>query len=198
MAEMIDNELLVGKFNRGDQAEGLDRTKAPFGPAVFETIVEQYSADIGALANRLLGWPGDVEDVSQEVFLAAYIGLRSFRGQCSLKSWLFAITINKCRTHRRRQLLRLKTFSRVAERHRPPSASAVCKNPTDVETLNRVRSAVAALPAKYREPVVLRYLQELPTDEIAQILGISQNALHVRLTRARRHLKENLSKQIEP
>ena len=197
MAEMIDNELLVGQFNRGEQAEGLDQTKAPFRRAVFDRIVERYSADIGALANRLLGWPGDVEDVSQEVFLAAYLGLERFRCECSLKSWLFTITINKCRSHRRRQLLRLRTFSRAAERRRLPSAPTACKNPTDMETLNRVRSAVAALPAKYREPVVLRYLQELPTDEISQILGISQNALHVRLSRARRRLRENLSKQTE-
>ena len=197
MAEMIDNELLVGQFNRGDQAEGLDRTKTPFGPAVFGTIVEQYSADVGTLANRLLGWPGDVEDVTQEVFLAAYLGLRNFRGDCSLKSWLFTITINKCRSHRRRQLLRLRAFSRAAERSRLPSASTASENPTDMETLNRVRSAVAALPARYREPVVLRHLQELPPGQIAQILGISQNALNVRLSRARKRLRENLSKQIE-
>jgi RNA polymerase sigma-70 factor (ECF subfamily) len=67
----------------------------------------------------------------------------------------------------------------------------------DAETFNRIRSAVAALPAKYREPVVLRYLQELPTEEIGQILGISQNALHVRLSRARKHLKGNLKNEIE-
>ena len=197
MAEMIDDELLVEQFNRGDPADGLDRIKPPFGRAVFDRIVERYSADVGALANRLLGWPGEVEDISQEVFLAAYLGLKRFRCECSLKSWLFTITINKCRSHRRRQLLRLRTFSRAAEGRRLPLVSTACKNTKDMETLNRVRSAVAALPAKYREPVVLRYLQELPTDEIGQILGISQNALHVRLSRARKHLRENLDRQTE-
>ena len=181
----MDDELLVEQFSRGDES-------------AFERIIECYSADIAALANRLLGWPGDVEDVTQEVFFAAYLGLKRFRGECSLKSWLFTIAINKCRSHRRRQLLRLRTLSRAAEKRRLPLASTASKNPTDMEILNRVRSAVAALPARYREPVVLRYLQELSTDEIAQILGISQNALHVRLSRARKHLKENLSKQIEP
>jgi len=184
MAEMIDDELLVEQFSRGDES-------------VFDRFVERYSPDVGALANRLLGWPGEVEDVSQEVFLAAYLGLKRFRRQCSLKSWLFTITINKCRSHRRKQLLRLRTFSRAAERRRLPSASTACENPTDMETFNHVRSAVAALPAKYREPVVLKYLQELPSDEIGQILGISQNALHVRLSRARKHLKGNLNKHIE-
>ena len=184
MAEMIDDELLVEQFSRGDES-------------VFDGIVERYSADVGALANRLLGWPGEVEDVSQEVFLAAYLGLKRFRCECSLKTWLFTITINKCRSHRRKQLLHLRTFSRAVDKRLSPSAPTACKNPMDTETLDRVRSAVAALPARYREPVVLRYLQELPTDEICQILGISQNALHVRLSRARKHLRGNLNKQTE-
>ncbi len=184
MAEMIDDELLVEQFSRGDES-------------VFDRFVERYSPDVGALANRLLGWPGEVEDVSQEVFLAAYLGLKRFRCQCSLKSWLFTITINKCRSHRRKQLLHLRSSSRAADKTPSPSAQMPHENPMDAETFNRVRSAVAALPARYREPVVLRYLQELPTDEIAQILGISRNALHVRLSRAREHLKGNLNKHIE-
>jgi RNA polymerase sigma-70 factor (ECF subfamily) len=181
MTEIIDDELLVEQFSRGDES-------------VFDRIVERYSPDVGALANRLLGWPGEVEDVSQEVFLAAYLGLKRFRCQCSLKSWLFTITINKCRSHRRKQLLHLRTSSRAADK---PSVQTEHEDSMDTETFNRIRNAVAALPAKYREPVVLRYLQELPTDEIGQILGISQNALHVRLSRARKHLKGNLNQQIE-
>ena len=184
MTEMIDDELLVEQFSRGDES-------------VFDRIVERYSPDVGALANRLLGWPGEVEDVSQEVFLAAYLGLKRFRCECSLKSWLFTITINKCRSHRRKQLLHLRTSSRAVDKAPSPPAQTAHENAMDAETFNRVRFAVAALPAMYREPVVLRYLQELPIDEIGQILGISQNALHVRLSRARKHLKGNLNNQIE-
>jgi len=63
----------------------------------------------------------------------------------------------------------------------------------DSETFNRVRRAIRALPVKYREPVVLRYLQELPTDQISRILGISKNSLQVRLNRARERLREDLA-----
>ena len=73
MAEKIDDELLVEQFRRGDDS-------------AFERIVEQYSAEVAALANRLLCWPGEVEDVTQEIFLAAFLGLKKFRGECSLKS----------------------------------------------------------------------------------------------------------------
>ena len=67
----------------------------------------------------------------------------------------------------------------------------------DADEFKRVRRAVAALPAKYREPVVLRYLQELGTDEISRILGISKNTLHVRLSRARKRLETDLAELTE-
>jgi RNA polymerase sigma-70 factor (ECF subfamily) len=178
------DELLVDKFSRGDES-------------AFDRIVERYSTDVGALANRLLGWPGEVEDVSQEVFLAAYLGLKKFRCDCSLKSWLFTITVNKCRSHRRRRLLRLGTSSRAADKAPSLSTQTAGTNPMDTETFNHVRSAVAALPAKYREPVVLKYLEEIDTDEIARILGISQNTLHVRLSRARERLRQELNELSE-
>ncbi len=85
MARTSDDRLLVEQFKQGDIA-------------AFERIVSEFSADIAVLANRLLGWPGEVEDVVQDVFLAAFMGLKKFRGDCSLKSWLFTITINSKRS----------------------------------------------------------------------------------------------------
>lgn len=184
MAGMIDDELVVEQFSRGDEA-------------VFDRIIEQYSADVGALANRLLGWPGEVEDVTQDIFLAAYLGLKKFRCECSLKSWLFTITINKCRSYRRKRLLYLRKSLQAAKRTPSPVPYTADGNPADAETFSRIRSAVAALPAKYREPVVLKYLQELPMVEIGRILGINQNTLHVRLSRARKRLRRSLAEQIE-
>ena len=173
MAEISDDDLdlLVEQFSRGDES-------------VFERIVEQYSAEVAALANRLLGWPGDVEDVTQDIFLAAFVGLKKFRRDCRLKTWLFTITINKCRSYRHRRLLRLR---------RLPQSPASRESPMNAEDFDRVRRAVAALPARYREPVVLTYLQGLATDEISGMLGISKNALHVRLSRARERLKNDLA-----
>jgi len=181
MAEIIDDELLIEQFRRGDESG-------------FERIVERYSAEVAALANRLLGWPGEVEDVTQEIFLAAFLGLKKFRCDCSLKSWLFTITINKCRTYRYKRWLRLRRFSQEIDK---VSLSSACEQKDmDADEFEHIRRAVAALPAKYREPVVLRYLQELGTDEISRILGISKNALHVRLSRARKRLEPNLAEII--
>jgi RNA polymerase sigma-70 factor (ECF subfamily) len=183
MAEMIDDELLVEQFNRGDES-------------AFERIVEQYSADVATLANRLLGWPVEVDDVTQEIFLAAFLGLKKFRCECSLKSWLFTITINKCRSHRYKR--KLRQLPQTGSHEKLPTATYRTNvSSMDAEDFNRVRQAIAGLPARYREPVVLKYLQELGTDEISRILGISKNTLHVRLSRARKRLEAELAELTE-
>jgi len=184
MAESIDDERLVEQFKRGDES-------------AFDKIVEQYSSDIASLANRLLGWSGEVDDVVQDIFLAAFLGLKKFRCECSLKTWLFTITVNKCRSYRYKRMLRLRRISQAASQASLSSAPTADKTPMDSETFERVRGAIAALPAKYREPVVLRYLQELSTDQISRVLGISKNALQVRLNRARARLKEDLAEQLK-
>jgi RNA polymerase sigma-70 factor (ECF subfamily) len=183
MAEMIDDELLVEQFRRGDES-------------AFERIVEQYSAEVAVLANRLLGWPGEVEDVIQEIFLAAFLGLKKFRCECSLKSWLFTITINKCRSHRHKR--KLQQLQQAGTQEKLPNATyETGVSSMDFDDFNRVRRAIAELPAKYREPVVLKYLQELDTDEISRILGVSKNMLYVRLNRARKLLEPELAGLIE-
>ena len=160
--------------------------------------MQEHTAEIAVLANRLLGWPGDVEDITQDIFLAAYLGLKKFRCDCSLRSWLFTITINKCRSYRYKRMLQLKFSSRTADKAAFFARDlAADKTSMDCETFERVRRAIAALPPKYREPVVLRYLQELSTGEIGRILGISENSLQVRLSRARKRLRTELAELIE-
>ena len=184
MAKTIDDERLVEQFKRGDES-------------AFDRIVEQYSSDIAALSNRLLGWSGEVDDVVQDIFLAAFLGLKKFRCECSLKTWLFTITVNKCRSYRYKRMLRLRRIYQLSRQASLSPAPTANKAPMDSETFESVRRAIAALPTKYREPVVLRYLQELSADEISRVLGISKNALQVRLNRARARLREELAEQLK-
>ena len=178
MAKVSEEQILVERFGRGEDS-------------AFDRIVERYAAEVAALANRLLGWPQDVDDIVQDVFTAAFTGLRRFRGDCRLRTWLFTITINTCRRHRGR-LHRRRTVP-IDE-----AAPTLCLNEhaemvaIDRETCARIRRAVRGLPARYREVVVLRYLQELETTEICRLLGISRNTLNVRLNRARKRLKDDL------
>jgi RNA polymerase sigma factor (sigma-70 family) len=184
MAKVSEELALVERFRRGDDS-------------AFDRIVEQHSAEIAALANRLLGWPGDVDDVVQEVFIAALMGLKKFRAECRLRTWLFTITVNKCRRHRFRRLRRLRPVAMEAaealeSRDRRGDEAAM-----DQETFVRVRRAVQALPRKYREIVALKYLQGLEAEEICELLRITVNAMQVRLSRARKRLTEQLEGLLE-
>ena len=163
--------------------------------SAFDEIVELYTTDVAALAARLLGWVSDVDDVTQEVFLSAYMGLKKFRCECSLRTWLFTITANKCRTHRYRRMLRFRHISAKLDPARHPESAAppAERNCLDAEASRRVRDAVGDLPPKHREAVVLRYLQQLPTEQICTILGITTNTLNVRLNRARERLRLQLT-----
>lgn len=154
--------------------------------STFGGIVERHSAEVARLANRLLGWPGDVDDVVQDVFLAAYRGRRGFRGQCLVRTWLFAITVNCCRSVQRRQRLHRIALFRLAVQAQPQGEGP---RHGDDEFVSKVRQALARLPSRYKEPAVLWYLQEMPAEEICQVLGISKGAFYVRLARARDQLR---------
>lgn len=94
-------------------------------------------------------------------------------------------------------MLRLKIFSKAADKMSRAHTYGADGRLMDNETFNSVRHAVTALPAKYREPIVLRYLQELSINESSRILGISENTLQVRLNRARKRLRRELTELIE-
>jgi len=179
MARADEDESLVGRFKRGDEA-------------AFDEIVAQFQSEIAALAHRLLAWSGDVDDVVQEVFLAVYLNLKRFRGESSLRSWMFTITVNKCRSKTRKRWFATRGSLRLA-----PENQTLVSDDLTQEVHQALHQTVRRLPMKYREPIVLKYLQELPTDQICQVLGISRNTLNVRLSRARQQLRQNLAKWVD-
>ena len=153
----------------------------------LERLIAAHEPRVRRLAARLLGWRGDIDDVVQDVFLTAFKRLDTFRGEANLATWLARVTINRCRTYQRRQVLRLKWFRRQRdEKHSSPAADASSLRD---ETSQRVRNAIAQLRAKDRETIVLFYLEELSIAEIAGTLNATNNAIEVRLHRARQRLK---------
>lgn len=166
-------------------------------PAAFDWLVETHHARVAKLACRLLAWPQDVDDVVQEVFLAAWKALPRFRGQSELGTWLMRITINMCRSHRRKEMLRLLRLWRSKGRHQMPNVVSSDEATLDDENQTQVRRAVRRLPARYCEVIVLRYLEEMPVEKITQILGLTRNAVEVRLHRARERLKKELAGFLE-
>ncbi|MHB1036502.1 MAG: RNA polymerase sigma factor [Pirellulales bacterium] len=183
-SESREEALLIASFVAGDTA-------------AFDRIVALHQVRVARLAYRLLGWPDEVDDVVQEVFLAAFKGLRKFRGQSKLSTWLTTIAINKCRSHGRKRLLRLNFLTRLLAAGENKPAALPERPLMDREKLGRVRQAVQTLPARYREVVVLRYLEEMSIGEISEVLALSRNAVEVRLTRGRNRLKGLLAGLVE-
>ena len=171
--------------------ESRDETAAAdAAPPSFDDIVRLHQSAVARLAHRLLGWRDRdaVEDIVQEVFLVALRGFENFRGASSLSTWLMGITLNQCRAHRRRALLRLNWLRKQRTNCRRSEVA-----PADDGTAQQVRDAVAELPPRDREVIVLFYLEQLPVAEIAKLLGARSNAIEVRLHRARQRLKLRLA-----
>jgi RNA polymerase sigma-70 factor, ECF subfamily len=156
----------------------------------FELVVEAYGGRVTALARRLLGWSEGADDVAQDVFLTVLRKRKQFRGEAKLWTWLATITVNRCRSLRRRRWVLERVLHAVAPSRETRTAAAE-RSETE-ETAERVRAAVTKLPATYREVIVLRYLEELKIDEVAEVLGLRRNAVEVRLSRGRKLLEESL------
>jgi len=189
-SEFLGSELLGSDLNEGDQT--LAGRFAAGEAGAFEEVVVVYQARVARLAQRLLGWNGDAEDVAQDVFLDALTAARRFRGESSLWTWLSTITVNRCRRRARRSAV-TRRFRQWLKR--TPDDVAL---PADVgaivqERCSAVRRAVSSLPAREREAVVLFYLEGLSVDEMSRVLRASPNAISVRLHRAREKLASTLS-----
>ena len=179
----FDEKSLAQRFAEGDSA-------------AFEAVVAIHRPRIARLVYRLLGWPADVDDMVQEVFLAALVKCRKFRGESALATWLTVIALNKCRTHRRGLLSRWRTLRRASRRPMKLESSADAAAMDD-DTLAQVREAIAKLAARDREVIVLHYLEDRGVAEMTELLGIRQNAVEVRLHRARQRLKKLLGPVVE-
>jgi len=164
--------------------------------AAFADIVAAHQARVARLAWRLLGWSHDIEDVVQDVFVAALEHLPGFRGDSSLATWLTTIAVNKCRSARRRRILRQGFLSLAAGRSRRHEGRAADSAAMRRERHDQVRRAVRRLPGRLREVVVLRYLEEMSIEQVAEILSLSPGAVGMRLHRARRRLAAELSDRI--
>lgn len=179
-----------------DQSSSIEKRFCEGNDAVFDAVVECYLPAVQRLTYRLLGWDADIDDVVQDVFTAAFIHRGRFRAGASLKTWLFSIAINTCRTRQRRRLLWQKFAAKQPTGH-TQSADTPEDRSLVREQGEKVRRAARRLPPKYRDVIVLKYLEELPTDEILEILKINERAFYTRLNRARNLLKHDLAEYWE-
>lgn len=131
--------------------------------------------------------PAEADDAAQETFLKAFKNLRYFRGDAAFSTWFYRIAYNHCLTLCSRSTRR-KDILDVAKRETPVPALKSQEEET-LEKAGVLLSALASLPAEYRNVIVLR-LEGLNYKEIADVLGVSLDAVKAKLRRARRSLEE--------
>lgn len=160
--------------------------------SAIESFVQAYQQDLYRLALSLLDDVHEAEDATQESLLAALRSLDSFRGGSSLKTWLFSITVNICRSclQKRRRGERLRQI--LGGMLRAQGEPSVEAGAIEHESGRALWEAIHRMDEKHRIPIVLRYYHDLTAAEIARILHIPEGTVHSRLNTARKQLHEVL------
>jgi RNA polymerase sigma factor (sigma-70 family) len=176
-----------------DEAEIVARAVAG-GSAAFDRLVTIHQQPIARLVHRLLGWPSEVDDVVQDVFVDVLRNLHRFDGRSSFATWLTRIAINRCRSHQRKQWIQLKFLRRLPLPVGEDRGEDAADQLETQETAKQVHAAIRQLKPTDREIIVLRYLEEHSPEEIAKMLGVTRSTVDVRLLRA----KQRLEKIVKP
>lgn len=183
-------------------AELLERARRGDTRAFYE-LVHLYERSVYWIAFGMLGNAADAEEITQETFLKCYQHLDQFRGESKFSTWLTQIAVNEARQRLRRQ--RPDLFESLEASVELPDGGRWLRwftadwreNPEQryaAEELRRlVTEAVQSLPPIYRTVLLLRDLQAMTNQEVAQVLGLSLPAVKSRLLRARLQLREKLT-----
>jgi len=161
----------------------------------FDVIVERHRRHVYQLCYRFVGNHEDASDLAQDVFVRAFRGLRTFKGDAALSTWLYRIAVNvslnrvSAKTPRPESLdaFERKGDARLASRDES-ATDAVLRE----ERAAQVRAAIARLPKKQRATLILRAYHDLPHEQIAGILGSSVGAVKANFFHALNNLKKLL------
>ena len=167
----------IGRFKNG-QMEG------------FEVLVKKYHNRVINIANSLVGNTSDAEDIAQEAFLKIYHKLDNFKAQAKFSSWLYRITLNTAYDHLRRQKHRTISLDEIDYTNIADKQSN-----QDILTKEVIQDALDKIPFDFRSALVLKELEDLSYEEIAQSLNVRIGTVESRIFRARKMLKEILIKR---
>lgn len=165
-------------------------------PQAARELVARKLPRVLALAQRLLGQRAEAEEVAQESFLRVWKQAPHWRrGEARLDTWLHRVVLNLCNDRLRAPRRRHEQASDELP-DAPDSSATPEERYASRHTSERVAAALAALPPRQREALVLFHYQELPQTEVAHLMGVSVDALESLLARARRSLRVRLSEGV--
>jgi len=159
--------------------------------SAFEGIVRRWQGPLVNLAYRFSRDRGRAEEMAQEAFLRAYRALGQWRKDAVFSTWLFALATNLYRSELRRIPARIVSVS-LEDIAEPADARASDGGLEDHDRDLAVRRAVGALPAKYREALILFYFHDMDVTTAARSLGLPEGTVKARLFRGREILRSKL------
>jgi RNA polymerase sigma-70 factor (ECF subfamily) len=158
----------------------------------FDLVVARHQRSVYQLCYRFVGNHEDASDLSQDVFVRAYRGLRNFRGQSSVGTWLYRIAVNVCLN---RAAVKRPPSEPIDERqHVDTTTESPSERVLRAERAERVRAAIAELPPKQRAALILRMYQDMSHQDIAAALGSSVGAVKANVFHALQNLKKILGR----
>lgn len=169
----------------------------------FEQLVLRYQRGLYNVAFRISGNEADAADIVQEAFLAAWRKIKEFRGEAKLSTWLTSITVNQARTRwqqNRQKRGREESLDDAAEEKQGAPLQIASEQPSALELLERsvlrelLERCIKALDQGFREVLVLRDMEEMPYDEVGQVLGLREGTVKSRLFRAREAVRDCVTK----
>ena len=179
---MTDERALVSAARKGDQR-------------AFEELIRLYEKRVLALTRRMCKNPEDGAEAAQEAFFAAWQGLRNFRGESSFSTWLYRLASNACVDILRREGRRQETSSLddgALNLDAPSPLPSPQEEAERRELGEQIEEGLRALPPEYREVLVLREIQQLRYEEIAEVLGLDLGTVKSRISRGRKRLRSFL------
>ena len=190
----VCDEILVKKSQKGDYPS-------------FEELVKRYEKKIYNLAYRIMGNKEDASDVLQETFLQAFKKLAGFKGKAKFSTWLYRIAVNIClmrkRKRKKMEIVSLdvpiltKKEDEIKRELRDDWSESPLATLENKEVKKTLSEAIDLLPEEYRTVFLLRGLNGLSNEEVANVLKISLPAVKSRLHRARLLLRDRLSQYFQ-
>lgn len=161
--------------------------------SAFEGIVRRWQGPLINLAYRFCRDRSRAEEMAQEAFLRAYRALSGWRKDAAFSTWLFALATNLYCTEIRRIPMNTFPLEMIAELH---DSRAIDGGLEEEDRDRGVRNAVYALPAKYREPIILFYFHDMDVSAVAKSLRMPEGTVKARLFRGREILRKKLPESL--
>jgi RNA polymerase sigma-70 factor (ECF subfamily) len=180
MAEQLISGQVIEACQQGDRA-------------AFQLLFETYKDKVFSIA--VYSSDGDrtvADDVTQQIFLKLFTAIRQFRGDSEFTTWLYRMVVNACLDERRRRK-RLLPLGETGTMRNPSDKKPQEKQYARREVSDAVQAAIGELKPKFRLPILLKYIEGLSYEEIANVMGCSKGTVASRLNRGHSQLAKRLA-----